>query len=91
MAADVWPGSGDSWPYYLTVYNGALYFQADGGDGAGRELWKYDGVSASRVADIWSGPEESVPTNLAVYNGALYFSAFDGDNTVREMWRYISP
>ena len=26
---------------YPTVYNGALYFSADGGDGAGLQLWRY--------------------------------------------------
>ena len=27
---------------YLAVYNGALYFSADGGDGTGVQLWRYN-------------------------------------------------
>jgi ELWxxDGT repeat protein len=67
-----------------------LYFSADGGDGAGYELWKYDGTSASRVADIWGGPDNSLPASLGVYKGALYFSAdgSDGDGAGYELWKY---
>jgi ELWxxDGT repeat protein len=43
MAADVNPGAPSSNPAYLAIYNNQLYFQADGGDGAGAELWKYTG------------------------------------------------
>ena len=35
--------AGGSNPAYLTVYNNELYFQANGGDGAGAELWKFKG------------------------------------------------
>ena len=35
--------SGDSFPSYMAVFNNELYFQANGGDGAGKELWKFKG------------------------------------------------
>ena len=38
----------------LTVFNGKLYFQANGGTN-GLELWAYDGTSASEVQDINPG------------------------------------
>ncbi len=92
--ADIWSGSNDLPPRSLAVYNGALYFGANGGDGTGKELWKYDGASVSRVADILSGRIGSDPDNLAVYNGALYFAA-DGDDagsrTVEIRWRQRQP
>jgi ELWxxDGT repeat protein len=71
------------------VYNDVLYFSADGGDGAGTELWSYDSThGAQRVADIYSGTSNSNPLFLATYNGALYFSADGGDGAGRELWMY---
>ena len=68
-------------------YQGELYFGANGGDGAGDELWKYGSTfSAQRVADIVAGPGESSPYDLAVYNGTLYFSA-TSTGTARELWK----
>ena len=67
-----------------------MYFAADGGDGAGYELWKYDGTNASRVADIRSGPEGSNPGYPAVYNDALYFAVEMGESTDSELWKYDS-
>jgi ELWxxDGT repeat protein len=69
----------------LAVYNGALYFGANANDGAGYELWKYDGTNITRAADIWVGGD-STPTFLAVYNGMLYFNANDGSG--QKLWRY---
>ncbi|NOT03342.1 MAG: sortase [Anaerolineales bacterium] len=76
-------------PRDLAVYNGALYFTANGNDGAGYELWKYDGTTntASRVTNIYSGPG---PSFLAVYNGALYFHATGNDGAGPELWKYDS-
>jgi hypothetical protein len=33
--------SGGSFPAHPEIYNNSVYFQADGGDGAGKELWRY--------------------------------------------------
>jgi ELWxxDGT repeat protein len=72
------------YPAEFTVYDGTLYFQADGDDG--EELWSYDGSSATQVADINSGSGDSSPSDLTVYDGTLYFQA-DGDDGV-ELWSY---
>ena len=88
QAADINSGPGQSRPAFLAEYNGVLYFQADGGDGAGNELWKYDGTTASRVADINNGANGSNPAYLTVYNGALYFGALSSDGTGNELWKY---
>ncbi len=73
----------------MTVYNNQLYFQADGSDGAGFELWSYDGVNpASRVADIYSGNSSSYPSHLVEFNNILYFRADGGDGAGYELWSY---
>jgi len=71
----------------MAVFNNALYFGANGNDGAGYELWKYDGTTATRVTDIWSGTGDSNPAYLTVYNGALYFSANGNDGGIK-LWKY---
>lgn len=73
---------------FLTFYNNTLYFSADGEDGAGKELWKYDGTMSSRVADIWSGASDSSPSYLTVYKNNLYFIASSDDGAGRELWKY---
>jgi LPXTG-site transpeptidase (sortase) family protein len=90
LVADINPIAGqESVPQYLTVYNGALYFNAKDVD-AGQELWKFDGSSATLVKDIYSGNNSSSPSYLAVYNGALYFGATDGPTYGIELWKYNS-
>jgi len=88
LVADINLG-GYSNPGCLTVFNGTLYFRANGGDGAGTELWSYDGsTSPSRVADIYSGSSSSVPDYLVVYNEKLFFAANGGDGAGTEIWSY---
>jgi ELWxxDGT repeat protein len=83
-------------PAWLTEFNGKLYFSAFE-PRRGGELWRYDGLSASRVADISPdandtikfNPNSSWPTQLTVFNNMLYFSANSGiaiDNY--ELWQY---
>ncbi len=87
--ADIYSGAGSSYPAYLAVYNGVLYFSADGGDGTGNELWMYTPAGgAQRAADIYSGAGSSYPEYLTVYNGALYFAANGGDGVGKELWKY---
>jgi ELWxxDGT repeat protein len=88
--ADINAGSGDSSPSHLSVFNGQLYFQANGNDGAGAELWKYDaGLKAvSRVWDINAGPGGSDPAYLTPYANMLYFRANGNDGAGSELWRF---
>lgn len=88
--ADINAGAGDSNPSYLAVFNSVLYFRADGNDGAGAELWKYDGTTKTtgRVADISAGAPGSDPSYLMPYTDALYFSANGSDGAGVELWRF---
>ena len=86
--ADIWSGTSSSNPENLAVYNDKLYFSANVGDGAGRELWSFDGTTASRAADIYSGASSSYPEKLTVYNDKLYFGADGGDGAGRELWSF---
>ena len=87
MVANINPGSGGSYPDYLTVFNNELYFQAnDATNGYDVQLWKYDGTNApSMVAGPCCGSSES--SGLTVFNNELYFSADDGTNGY-ELWKY---
>ena len=88
--ADINAGAGDSNPSYLAPFNNILYFKADGNDGAGPELWRYDAATKAfaRQQDIFPGPTGSEPSYLKEYNGALYFSANGNDNAGVELWRF---
>lgn len=85
-AADIMPGTGSGDPSYLMAYNGELYFRANG-DGAGVELWRFNGSSPGRMPDINNGPADSSPAYLTVFNNKLYFSAKGSDSTGVELWR----
>lgn len=64
----------------------AFVIAADGGDGAGVELWASDGeVAAQRVQDIAPGADGSFPADFSVVGERLYFSA-DAGATGRELW-----
>jgi ELWxxDGT repeat protein len=86
LVADIYSGAYHSFPEWLTVYNGKLYFAANDGTN-GNELWSYDGTTASLVADIRSYGGSSNPAWLTVYNGKLYFAARDVTNG-NELWSY---
>jgi ELWxxDGT repeat protein len=66
-----------------------LYFAANGEDGMGNELWRYDPVNGVQIiADIYFGLGSSSPSHLTTYNGALYFSAYGHDGAGTELWKY---
>ena len=81
---------GDSSPSYVAVFNGILYFRADGNDNAGGELWKYDGTTkaATRAWDVNPGTGGSEPAFLTPFNDALYFRANGNDGGGTELWRF---
>ena len=86
LALDIRPGSDGSNPSYAAVFDGELYFQANGDDTAFTELRKFDGASASLAADI-NPSGSSQPFDLTVYNEELFFVADDGA-TGSQMWKY---
>ncbi|MHB1141232.1 MAG: ELWxxDGT repeat protein [Sulfuricaulis sp.] len=92
LVKDINPAAGVATFHYrftdFTVYNDALYFQANDGVN-GFELWKTDGTAAGTVMvkDINAATGAgSFPTDFTVYNGALYFSAADDANGAK-LWK----
>jgi ELWxxDGT repeat protein len=77
LTTNIAVGAADSYPCYLTVLAGRVYFSAVGP--LGRELWSSDGSSAGTalVADIAPGTASSNPNELSLFKGALYFAADD--------------
>jgi ELWxxDGT repeat protein len=87
MVGDISPGTTDSSPSDFAILNGVLYFAATT-SANGRELWRYDGVTApTAVADIYPGTTSSSPSELMVVNGTLFFAATDS-TAGRELWKY---
>ncbi len=79
------PGPGGSYPMYLTVFDGNLYFSANdgqmpyGGPTYGRELWMMDTTETlTRLTDLYAGTSNSNPSYLQVMNNTLYFAADNG-------------
>ena len=87
MVKDINPGSGSSYPDYLTDVAGTLYFAAHNGT-SGYELWKSDGTLGGTVMvkDINPGSEGSWPGCLTDFGGTLYFEADDGTSGW-ELWK----
>ncbi len=89
--------------FYICAYNGLLYFNADGGDGKGAELWSYDGENTPvPAANINTGldindipnitdppgvPYSSYPGYLCAYNNKLFFSARE-EAIKTELWSF---
>lgn len=75
-------------PKGLTAVGNVLYLSAvdgpDLGDRSERELWRYDGVTTTKIDINPTGP--SRPNWLTAVGNMLYFSADDG--TGAELWRY---
>lgn len=89
---DINPGTSNSSPNNLTVFNNQLFFGADDSSGTntgmmdlGRELWVTDGTvtGTTLILDINSGSSSSSPFNVFTFNNNLYFTANDG---AAELW-----
>lgn len=83
--ADIHP-DGDSDPRdFSTVGDQVVFWADDGADG--RELWRTNGASTSRIGDLRPGaPSSFVRSDRAVLGGHLYFAADDGASGA-ELWR----
>jgi ELWxxDGT repeat protein len=92
-AADINDGPGGSFPSNFTVFNGKLYFAADG-DGSGfvKELWRFDGTTAEQI-EIAPGQNLFFPsgsTEFKEFKDALYFGASTSAIPLDapELWRF---
>jgi ELWxxDGT repeat protein len=68
------------------LFNDSLYYAAQEA-ATGVELWRFNGVSQTRVSNISPGAGDAFPEALFVHDGALYFRARDA-TTGNELWRY---
>ena len=82
-------GSLDALPYALEfhVFEGHAYFQADGGPGVGKELYRTDGTPGGTVLfdDMSSG--DSVPVFFETMGDHLYFASKGHSAQGTELWR----
>lgn len=80
--------SGASDPLDFKVFNGQLYFTANGG-ATGRELWKTDGTSTGTVLVKDINPNinySSLPKDLIIVKDELFFTARNSSN-IRTLWK----
>ncbi len=85
LVKDINPGTGNSLPANLFVFDGYVYFAAD--DAAdvvdhGKELWRTNGTITELVADIRTGTSSSSPSFFFNFNSTLFFSANPGSGNV---------
>ncbi len=84
LVEDINPGTGNSSPMNLFVYNNYVYFGASDANATtnhGRELWRTNGSVTELVKDIRTGTSSSSPGNFFTHNNTLYFSANAGSGS----------
>ncbi len=89
MVKDIKEGTSTGVVYAkFTGIGDIIYFQADDGNGYGRELWRSDGTEAGTymVKDINPGANHGSISRLNVIGDILYFSGWT-DNSGSELWR----
>lgn len=87
LVKDIFSGTSNSSPSYLTNVNGILFFVAEDATN-GIELWKSDGTVSGTVLvkNILTGTLGASPSSLLDVNGTLYFSALASPYG-RELWK----
>lgn len=89
-AADILFGYAGTTPEGFVVLNDTVYFTAN--DGTGRELFRFDGQTASRIADLYPGTASGIQggniDQLIVYNQAVYFSGYSDTNSMWQLMLY---
>ncbi|HPB29918.1 MAG TPA: hypothetical protein PLB62_00510 [Candidatus Sumerlaeota bacterium] len=88
LAVDLQPGQKGSDPSNSNLSGSALFFAADDGSWAGRELHVLDSANGlpRMVADVAGYNSGNVPENLMVNQDLLFFT-HDDDIHGRELWR----
>lgn len=86
--ADINPGAVGSNPSLLTAVGNTLFFAAIDGI-SGRELWKSDGKTVTRVADIDPRSDSRYPGYLGyltAFDNIVFFTANDGSSGY-QLWK----
>ncbi|MCA1684019.1 MAG: tandem-95 repeat protein, partial [Actinobacteria bacterium] len=91
LVKDINPGTANSAPNQLTLFDDSVYFAATSA-AKGTELWKTDGTAAGTVLveDLNPGSASSSPTGLTPAPRTMLFSAVE-PATGRELWRLADP
>jgi ELWxxDGT repeat protein len=94
LVKDIAPGGAGSYPSYLTVVNGTLFFGADkeglpepGAGFINQELWKSDGTTAGTVLVKDFPSSDFYFTALVNMNGTLFFTFGGFSSFDRELWK----
>ena len=75
-------------PVWSTTFGSNAYVAAQGSDGSGYELWKFDGQNYTRVADLNPNGDGVYYDGKGVeFNGQLYFTGNNGDGSGWELYR----
>lgn len=80
--ADINPGGDSSYPIGLTVFGNAVFFSARSSNGAGSQLWKFDGTTITQVTTVRG---DAQPRELTVLGDRLLFRACE-PFTGCELW-----
>lgn len=81
------PPGPSTYPLHQAVsHNNEVYFYHNG-DSFGKELWKYDGTTATRLTDLNPAGDITYVSHAFAYQNKMYFGASD-EVTGNELWVY---